>query len=235
MEFGSLQDLDLAGVKWELSGQNAQNKNVNSYKSSDKKSLSDDYKPKLSANPTAVSPRPTPPIDSTDAKDIADKALNLSQLYDAIIQFNHPLKMFAKNTILPREGGNLLVITDAPSADDDESGQILSGPAGELFDKMLDAIGLSRDKIAVCPLVFWRTPGGRTLADEELLLARPFIDKFIELIKPKVILTLGPLAKDAAQGIIDEVFSIPHPNYLLLKPGAKKAAWEELQNLLKSL
>lgn len=224
MGFDSLQDLDLAGVKWELSGEIQKKPKKKNIKNNPQKIGDSDGK---------IAPRPTPPIDSLDAKDVADGAENLSQLYDAIIQFNHPLKMFAKNTILPQDGGNLLVITDAPSADDDESGQILSGQAGQLFDKMLGAINMSRDCIAICPLVFWRTPGGRTLTEEELLLARPFVDKFIELIKPKAVLTLGPLAKEA--NITDEIFSIPHPNYLLLKPGAKKGAWEELQNLLKSL
>ncbi len=224
MGFDSLQDLDLAGVKWELLGEIQQKTKEKNIKNKPQK---------ISDSDSKIAPSPIAPIDSADAKELVEKAANLSQLYDAIIQFNHPLKMFAKNTILPKQGQNLLVITDAPSSDDDESGQILSGKAGELFDKMLGAINLTRDDISICPLVFWRTPGGRTLTEEELLLARPFVDKFIELINPIAVLTLGPLAKEA--GIMDETFSIPHPNYLLLKPEAKKAAWEELQKLLKSL
>ena len=143
----------------------------------------------------------------------------------------------------------LVVITDIPSSDDDASGNILTGAPGELFDKMLGAIGMSRENVSVMPLVFWRTPGGRTPTRIELDLARPFINRALELLEPRAILTLGTLAAAEIAGIdliknhgaettIENdvhVFPIYHPNYLILKPGAKAAVWGVLQNVQKML
>ncbi|MBR2510686.1 MAG: uracil-DNA glycosylase [Alphaproteobacteria bacterium] len=144
-----------------------------------------------------------------------------------------------------------MILTDIPSSDDDESGKILSGGIGELLDKMIGAIGLSRENVSIVPMIFWRTPGGRTPTKQELELARPFVDKAIELINPKVIVTLGTLpatemaninlAKQHGE-IIDlengiKMIPIFHPNYLMLKPAAKKDAWvalQKVQNILKS-
>jgi DNA polymerase len=95
------------------------------------------------------------------------------------------------------------------------------------------------------PLVFWRTPGGRTPAREELDLARPFVDRAIELLGPSAILTLGTLAageianaklpKQHGELFEDKIMPIYHPNFLLLKPDSKREVWEALQNLRKLL
>jgi DNA polymerase len=194
--------------------------------------------------------RPVAPSAATNAANAAD---DLPALRRAIAEFNHPLKQFAKNTALPRfvqgGGAGMLIITDAPSSDDDDSGGILTGAAGELMDKMLAAIGLTRDMASITPLVFWRAPGGRSPSREELDLAKPFVDRAISLLKPRAILTLGILTADEianaklpknhgeqfeCQGKI-AVFPIYHPNYLILKPDAKKDAWAALQKLQKLL
>jgi DNA polymerase len=94
-------------------------------------------------------------------------------------------------------------------------------------------------------MIFWRTPGGKTPTRQDLDLARPFIDKAIELIKPAVILTLGTLpateianinlAKSHGQSVkLDNgaiLMPIYHPNYLILKPAAKRDVWTALQNV----
>ena len=56
---------------------------------------------------------------------------------------------------------------------------------------MINAIGMSRENVFVMPMLFWRTPGGRTPTNEELALARPFVNRALELIQPRAILTLG--------------------------------------------
>ncbi|MCL1892054.1 MAG: uracil-DNA glycosylase [Alphaproteobacteria bacterium] len=236
MGIQSLRDLDLAGVKWELSehrAQNTDNKGPAIERPAKTKSSA------ISGNSVTVPPHPPTNANSAarDAANAANKAEDMDALHAAIAEFPHPLKMFAKNTVLPQTGEKLLILTDAPSSDDEESGRILSGAPGELFYKMMGAIGLSRDAAAICPVVFWRPPGGRTPTDEELAIAEPFVNRAIELTAPRAILTLGTLA--AKQLAISNyqlaIFSIPHPNYLLLKPDAKRAAWEELQKLLKVL
>jgi DNA polymerase len=235
MGIDSLRDLELAGVKWELSdapkapqhipAQSLQNSPCNA-----------NYETRASAAHSAVPAQA--PVNAGSAESAAAGAGDFDSLCAAIKAFPHPLKMFAKNTVPPCRGGGLLVITDAPSSDDDDTGRILSGAAGELFDKMLLAIGLERKSVAICPLVFWRAPGGRTPSDEELAIARPFVKRLIAILQPNAILTLGTVAANSAPLCEHEsvpVISIPHPNYLILKPDSKKAAWEELQKLLKIL
>ena len=124
----------------------------------------------------------------------------------------------------------------------------MSGAAGEMLDKMLGAIGITRDQVSIIPLVFWRAPGGRTVTEEEYALAKPFALRAMDFAKVSgirnqepVVLALGSNIEkhitDTWSLIPDTFFTIPHPNYLILKPDAKKDAWAELQkiqNLLQS-
>lgn len=226
MKFNSLHDLYLAGVKWELS-------NFTPLK---KISPQENVEQNITNNTKNII-TPIAPMSLTTAQEIVCNATNFSELCDTITEFNHPLKMFAKNIILPTIGKKLLILTDVPSSEDDEFGQILSGVSGELLDKMLNAIGLERSLVSICPLLFWRTPGGRTPTDEELSLTKPFIDKFIDLSKPRAVLTLGPLAAkyQFKKNPEFQVFSIPTPSYMILKPDSKKTAWDQLQKMLKSM
>ena len=187
------------------------------------------------------------PINTADAvaeaTQATTEAADWTTLCSAIESSVHPLKQFSKHTVLPQKSANnhsqLVIITDIPSTDDEDIGKILSGAAGELLNKMLCAIGLSRDNVSICPLVFWRPSGGRKPTTEELDIAQPFVARAIELIQPVAILTLGSLAATEISRMIDsgkvesniKIVSIFHPNYLLLKPDSKKAAWEELQKL----
>ncbi len=235
-------DLILAGVKWELE----EVKTKSETKRKEPKS-SETINTKISfSNNHSIVP-PIQPLNKDKALAEAESKANISTdidtLVDAILNFEHPLKQFAKQTVLPskptNENSKLLIITDIPSTNDDDSGIILSGEAGDLFDKILTAMGIARENTLICPLLFWRTPGGRTPTGEELEISRPFVLRIIEIFKPRAILTLGTLAKEEIQSFdCDEeieIFSINHPNYLLLKPEAKKPAWEELQKLLKIL
>jgi DNA polymerase len=226
MKFNLLHDLNLAGVKWELSN------SVYPKNKEFKKENCEQNTNTIKNIITQISP-----ISLTTSQEVVCKVTNFSELCNAITEFNHPLKMFAKNTILPTIGKRLLILTDAPSSDDDESGQILSGMSGELLNKMLIAIGLEKNLVSICPLIFWRTPGGRTPNDEELSLTSPFIDKFIELAMPKAVLTLGALSAkyQFKNNFGVQIFSIPSLDFMILKPDSKKIAWEELQKLLKSL
>ncbi|MFA7187940.1 MAG: uracil-DNA glycosylase [Alphaproteobacteria bacterium] len=226
MEINSLHDLYLAGVKWELSN----------FAYPKKESKQENIEQKIVHNTKNII-KTIAPISMTAAQEIVCNATNFSELCNTITEFNHPLKMFAKNTILPTIGEKLLILTDSPSSEDDEFGQILSGVSGELLDKMLNAIGLERNLVSICPLLFWRTPGGRTPTDEELSLTKPFVDKFIELSNPTAVLTLGPLAAkyQFKNNPEFQIFSIPNPSYMILKPDSKKIAWDQLQKMLKSL
>ena len=198
---------------------------------------------------------PIAPVSIETARACAARPTTTCALNRMISEFNHPLRAGVTNVVLPHvadDPNGILIRTDIPSSEDDASGKILSGGAGELLDKMLNAIGMSRENVHISPIVFWRTPGGRTPARGELDLSRPFLDRFIELTEPRIIITLGTVAAAEICGVdlmkqfgtetnLDSgvhVFSIYHPNYLILKPAAKAAVWtvlQNVQNLLKSL
>ncbi|MCL2017956.1 MAG: uracil-DNA glycosylase [Alphaproteobacteria bacterium] len=245
----SLQDLILSGVKWELLDEPATHRMHKIKNNNESTAINSTLR--VSDSPAVPM---APVISTSDALEYAQAAAMATDnesLCAAIKGCNHPLRAFAK-TISPHLSGRIVIITDSPSSDDDESGKILSGAAGDLLDKMMTAIGLSRDQTTIIPLVFWRPAGGRTPTREELDLARPFVDRAISLSAPKVILTLGTLAAAEIAGAAlpkqhgetikckiqnADVKAIPifHPNYILLKPDAKKPVWEALQKLLQIL
>lgn len=241
MNTDGLRDLELAGVHWELRDDDAT-----------MTAAAVDNAPATPGVATPVPPRA--PICVSDATAAADGATTPDALDTAIGAFNHPLRAGALRAVLPHWGksGGLVIITDMPGTDDEATNQILGGAAGELLDKMLAAIGLGRADITIVPLLFWRTPGGRTPTRDELDLARPFVTNALKLAAPRVILTLGTLAA-AEMGNVTlprdhgtltqtpdgiDLMPIYHPNFLLLKPAAKRDAWTALQivqNLLKTL
>ena len=241
-----LLDLNMAGVQWEITENPAKN---NTKKTPVQQSFSaqtnrQDDKPMIIA--------PSAPITLETVKSMVARPNDIQSLIRMICEFNHPLRNGATNVVMPNiatKPNGLLIITDIPSTDDDLSGNILSGIAGEMTDKMLSAINMSRESVSIIPLVFWRTPGGRSPNKEELDLIRPFTDKIIEMLKPKVILTFGTLAAQEIGKInltsmhgneIETesgytVIPVYHPNYLILKPSAKRDVWNALQNVQKML
>lgn len=248
MDVISLRELDLAGVKWELS----ENPHATDKSEAQKKtSIPADVTTK--ATP-AVGPAIIPasaPVAREMAQDLAQAATDLDMLTQTIADFDHPLKQFVQNVVMPHfiSNADLLILTDMPSSDDDQNGRILTNGSGQLMDKMLAAIGLTRETVSIVPLIFWRTPGGRGPAREELDLARPFVDRAIELLSPRAILTLGTLTaaeilgaklpKDHGKIFHNDqgtpIIPIYHPNYLMLKPDAKRDVWAALQDLQKTL
>ncbi|MBR6010651.1 MAG: uracil-DNA glycosylase [Alphaproteobacteria bacterium] len=240
-----LQDLNLAGVKWELTEEPA--------KTAVKKAPVQQNFP--SSQPCQNQPVIIPaaaPVTLDTVKSMVTRPSDTDSLVRMICEFNHPLRGGATNPVRPNiasKPNGLLIITDLPSADDDLSGNILSGNAGEMTDKMLNAIEMSRENVSIVPLLFWRTPGGRTPLREELDLSRPFVDKLIEMLNPRVIITFGTLATTEiaktnlndshGDEIQDEkgciIVPLYHPNYLILKPSAKKDVWVALQNIQKLL
>ena len=242
----ALYDLNMAGVRWELAEMPG---NIDAKKAPIQQNFTDITN--RSASKPIIVP-PSAPITLDTVKSMVERPADIDSLVRMVCEFNHPLRDGATNVIKPNIAENpngLLIITDIPSTEDDLSGKILSGNAGELIDKMLAAIEMSRKQVSIIPLVFWRTPGGRTPTREELDLARPFIDRMIDMLKPKIIITLGTLAAtEIAQINLTSkhgneiqtnfgytIIPIYHPNYLILKPSAKREVWGALQNVQKLL
>ncbi len=251
-----LRDLKLAGVAWELDDipmtvrDNARRAAVAATTNSAQQNATNTTTGRVA---TSIVP-PIAPIQTMSVETavaMAARPADIDSLLRMIAEFNHPLRTGATNVVLPHVAPNpngLVIVTDMPGTDDDLTGRIMSGAAGELMDKMIAAIGMSRDVVSIVPMLFWRTPGGRGPTKDEMDLSRPFARRVLEMLHPQLILTLGTTAATEFAGVslprahgnltqhdgID-VMPIYHPNYLLLKPSAKRDAWNALQIVQKML
>lgn len=187
----------------------------------------------------------------TEARFVAESARSLAELKTALEAFGGcNLKTSARSTIFasgdPASG--IMVIGPMPSGDDDREGAAFSGRAGLLLDRMLAAIGLSRDGALVTTVMPWRPPGDRTPSQPEAAICRPFIERQIELAEPKAVLLLGNFTarfffgetgtihalrgqwRDIACGghAVPAIATL-HPQELLTAPASKALAWQDLQ------
>ncbi|MCX7167230.1 MAG: uracil-DNA glycosylase [Rhodocyclales bacterium] len=137
-----------------------------------------------------------------------------------------------------------LFVGEGPGAEEDQRGEPFVGQAGKLLDNMLAAIGLKRGRdVYIANAVKCRPPENRTPAPEEAAACRPYLERQIELIRPKLIVALGrPAAQTllgmevkiaAARGKLFDYRGIPlivtyHPAYLLRTLPDKAKAWEDL-------
>lgn len=145
----------------------------------------------------------------------------------------------------------LLVIGEAPGADEDESGRPFVGPAGQLLTKMLAAIGLAREDVYIANVVKCRPPGNRVPAPDEMAACRPYLEEQVRLLDPELLLLLGAPATKTVLGtehgitaMRGQVLRTPdgrpavptyHPAYLLRTPEAKREAWLDLQLVASTL
>ena len=141
----------------------------------------------------------------------------------------------------------IMLVGEGPGADEDRIGKPFVGRAGQLLDKMLAAIGLDRTKVFIANMVPWRPPGNREPTPEELALCTPFLHRQIELVAPKILVTLGNVPTQAlfetrsgitrmrgqwrtieVNGHAMEAMPTLHPAYLLRQPAAKALAWRDM-------
>ncbi len=141
---------------------------------------------------------------------------------------------------------DIMFVGEGPGREEDAQGRPFVGPAGQLLDKMLAAIGLSRDDVYIANIVKCRPPQNRVPMDEEAQACLPFLRAQTGLIKPRIIVCLGATAAKyiydpnvritKERGIWKEkkgVWILPtyHPAALLRDPDKKREAWEDLQKL----
>lgn len=144
----------------------------------------------------------------------------------------------------------LVFVGEAPGADEDEQGLPFVGRAGQLLTKMIEAMGLTRDRVYICNVIKCRPPDNRNPELDEINSCEPFLKKQLALIKPKVIVALGRYACQSllkVEGSLSEIQGqwkqyegidlMPtfHPAYLLRSPSKKKEAWEDLQKVMARL
>lgn len=196
---------------------------------------------------------------ANEARASASAAGTLDELADAIRNFQgSPLRTTCEQAVVCDGvfGASLMVIGEGPGAEEDRRGLPFVGRAGQLLDKMLAAIGRSRaENTLISNVNYWRPPGNRNPEADELAVCRPFVDRMIELSKPKLIVAAGGVpavsllasrdgimklrgneyAYSTPGGFGVPVIPILHPAYLLRRPQDKSRAWRDLLTIEKRL
>ena len=213
--------------------------------------------------PPAMPPRPPVPLESpqlaADARTLARNCGSVAELEAAIRAFEGcALKRTAKNTVFADgvAGAPVMVVGEAPGADEDRLGKPFVGVSGQLMDRMFEAIGMSRQRdLYITNILFWRPPGNRTPTPAEQAICLAFTRRHIELARPRVlVLAGGTSAKailDTTEGImrlrgkwtsvqLDDGTTVPtlptfHPAYLLRTPASKRQSWIDLLAVDKRL
>jgi len=202
--------------------------------------------------PTVKPTRQFPPRAPAAGEGSADLAgvVSLAELGMRLEAFEGcGLKATAKHLCLYRgaEQAPLMIVGEAPGRDEDLEGKPFVGRAGQLLDKMLAAIGMGEENVHITNIVYWRPPGNRTPTPQEALACRPFLERQMAIVQPKVVLALGGAAAkhlfDEAEGIMRmrgkwrdigmgghtaKAMATLHPAYLLRTPAAKGMAWRDL-------
>lgn len=184
------------------------------------------------------------------ARELAAGAATLEELRSRLEGFEGcNLKFTAKNTVFADGNAQapVMLVGEAPGRDEDMEGLPFVGRSGQLLDRILAAIGLDRSGVYIANAIAWRPPGNRTPTPHETEICRPFIERQIELVNPRVLVTLGgssaKLLLNTTEGILRlrgnwrryetrsgvAISAMPtlHPAYLLRNPAHKKLAWRD--------
>jgi DNA polymerase len=216
-------------------------------------------RPAIRSGGALLLPAAAPPAASR-AAELADAAGDLDALRESMARFEgSPLRETATNLVFAdgAAGSGLMLIGEAPGADEDRLGLPFVGVSGRLLDRMLLSIGLRRERdFYVTNILPFRPPGNRTPTDAEIALFLPFVLRHVELASPRVLVLLGGTASKALlrsregitrlRGRWHEVapreggapwpaLATLHPAYLLRNPAAKKDAWHDLLLLRRRL
>lgn len=187
-----------------------------------------------------------------EARKLADAAETLEALEQAVRNFDGcSLKRTATKTVFSdgNPAAKLMLIGEAPGAQEDMQGIPFCGPSGLLLDKMLAGISHDRTNTYITNTLFWRPPGNRPPSPEELAICKPFVERHIALIDPALIVLVGGTA---LKGVLGQdagitrlrgkhyalrtpygdkeypVAVIYHPSYLLRSPVHKRVTWQDL-------
>jgi len=183
---------------------------------------------------------------------------NLEMLKEVMKNFEEcDLKKTATQLVFAdgNPASKIMLIGEAPGAEEDRQGRPFCGASGQLLDKMLSSIDLDRNTVYITNVIPWRPPGNRTPTEYEINLMKPFLMRHIEIVSPKIIVAVGGssakavlnieggilrhrgLWKDLELGNGNKIPTIPtlHPAYLMRAPNQKKLAWEDLKSIRSKL
>jgi uracil-DNA glycosylase len=195
----------------------------------------------------------------TPAHALARAARSLEELREALMAFDGcPLKDTATNLVFAdgNPESRVMIVGEAPGADEDRDGRPFVGVSGQLLDRMLAQIGLDRSSVYITNIIFWRPPGNRQPTTGEVAACLPFVERHIELANPEILLLAGGasaktlLARNEgimrlrgrwflyeSIGMSRPIPALPtfHPAFLLRQPAQKREAWRDLLTLSEKL
>jgi DNA polymerase len=213
---------------------------------------------KPSAEPVTVSENKESVSETSYAVQITNKLAagteNIEELKTAINSFEGiAIKKTATNLVfgVGHPQAEVMLVGEAPGADEDRTGVPFVGASGRLLDKMFEAIGLSRntekggEAIYISNILNWRPPGNRNPTPKEIETCLPFIERHIELVNPKILVLIGGVSAKAllrrSEGITRlrgkihlygeqkiPAIATYHPSFLLRSPSKKREAWADL-------
>lgn len=180
------------------------------------------------------------------AREAAGAAQDLESLRAALGRYEHcELKRGARNLVFSDgvPGARLMIIGEAPGREEDRAGKPFVGQAGQFLDRMLGAIGLSREEnVYITNVMPWRPPHNADPKPDEIDMMRPFVERHVALAAPDLLIVMGNVSCQTVlgqRGITKlrghwaeawgkPVMPMVHPAYLLRTPAAKRSAWADL-------
>ncbi|WP_051247635.1 uracil-DNA glycosylase [Inquilinus limosus] len=208
--------------------------------------------PRPSPRPQAAAVLPGSDAATGDARRIAAGCSTLEELAAALAAFDGcGLKATATQMVFAdgNPDADIMIVGEAPGAEEDRLGKPFVGQSGKLLDRMLAAIGLDRSTVYISNIVNWRPPGNRQPNAAEIAISLPFIERHIALMQPKILLCAGGTSAAALlatrEGItrihgrwFERAFPdlpapvptmpIYHPAFILRQPGMKRDVWRDL-------
>jgi DNA polymerase len=214
--------------------------------------------PRAEPAPPAPSLLTSPPEEVVlAAREQAHAARTLDELREILERFEGCALSQTASRLVFADGNpeaRLMLVGEAPGREEDIQGKPFVGRSGQLLDRMLAAIGLDRTSAYIANVVPWRPPGNRTPTPQETAICRPFLERQIALVSPKILVCLGAPSSQAVLGITEGILrargrwlhydlgdrTIPamatlHPAYLLRQPSQKRLAWRDLRAIRSAL
>ncbi len=154
----------------------------------------------------AIPARPAPV--TARSQTAAAAAETLAELFAALEAYDGcALRATATTTVRPdgNPAARLVLVAEAPGADDDRAGTAFAGPSGQALDRVLRSIGLDRNGLLLTHLVPWRPPGGRAPTEAEVQLCLPFLLRLLQLVRPDRLMLLGAAPAKALTGSNDSI------------------------------
>lgn len=202
--------------------------------------------------PAAIGPR------SADAAPAQDPSPSLSEIRAELGDCRRCALAKGRRHIVFGSGNSkaaLVFVGEGPGYEEDLRGEPFVGPAGELLTKIINAMQLTREAVYICNVVKCRPPGNRLPQPEEMAACIPFLKAQLRTLSPKVICTLGACASQALLETDTPISKLRgrfhnygdnrygdsrlmptfHPAYLLRHPEAKRAVWNDMQQIIKVL